>query len=366
MREPVESIVTEEKPLVIDGSYGEGGGQILRSALALSAFMGRSLRIEHIRAGRKKPGLAAQHLLGVLATAKLCAAELEGAQLGSQALAFVPRRASQPGRYVFDVAEARRGGSAGAASLVFQTIHLPLALVEGSSEVVLKGGTHVPWSPPYHYLESVYAPMTARLGLKLALGLERWGFYPQGGGIVRVRLAGGVKLQPLELRERGDLSRIRLLSAVARLPRSIAQRQARRAEELLREEGLSPEVDIEEVEADSPGTFVSVVAEFENSMAGFSALGERGKSAERVAEEAFQQFIDYYRSGQAIDPHLADQLVLPLALAQGPSSFTTSRVTQHLLTNIWVVERFLPVRFDVRGELGSPGSVVCHLETDRV
>lgn len=362
MREPVESIVTEEKPLVIDGSYGEGGGQILRTALALSTLLRRPLRIEGIRAGRKNPGLAAQHLLGVLATAKLCAAELEGAQLSSQSLSFVPREAPRPGQYVFDVAEARRGGSAGATSLVFQAIHLPLALAGGPSEVVLKGGTHVPWSPPYHYLESVYAPTIARMGLQLELYLERWGFYPQGGGIVPVRLMGGVKLQPLELSERGGLRRIRLLSAVARLPRSIAERQARRAEELLREEGLSPEVEIAEADAPGPGTFVFVEAEFENAVAGFSALGERGKPAERVAEEALDQFIDHYRSGEAIDPHLADQLILPLALAEGPSSFSTSRVTQHLLTNIWVVERFLEARFEVHGELGSPGSVTCRPE----
>lgn len=348
--------------IVIDGSHGEGGGQVLRSALTLAALLGQPVRIENIRAGRRNPGLAAQHLTGVLAAASVCSAELSGAQLGSQALTFIPRSPGQAGTYRFDVAEARRGGSAGATSLVFQTLVLPLAAAMGLSRVTIKGGTHVAWSPPYHYLEQVYLPTLARLGVRASVQIERWGWFPIGGGMITAAVhgAGELSLAPLDLTQRGRLVRIHGISALSNLPQHIGKRQKRQAEGVLRGRGFAPEIRIVHAPARGQGTAVFLVAEYERAVAGFTALGARGKPAEKVAEEACRDFLAYHESGAALDMHLADQLVLPLALATGRSAFTTCRITQHLLTNIWVAEHFLPAEFAVEGKEGQVGTVTVH------
>ena len=180
--------------LVIDGAYGEGGGQILRTSVALAAILGQPIRIENIRAGRKNPGLAAQHLTALRAAAMVCDATLTGDELGSTRLIFEPRSQPVPGLYEFDVSEAREGGSAGAATLVLQTILLPLALAQGSSTVTVRGGTHVAWSPPFHYLRDVYLPMVAYLGIEASVELLAWGWYPAGEGEIALEISGSSTL----------------------------------------------------------------------------------------------------------------------------------------------------------------------------
>jgi len=326
----------------------------LRTALSLSLLTGREVRIERIRAGRRKPGLQPQHLAAVRAAAAIGQAQTEGAALGSQVLSFAPGRVV-PGRYSFDVAEER--GSAGATTLVAHTILLPLALgLPGESIVAVKGGTHVPWSPPYHHLENVYLPMLARLGIQGQASIERWGFYPIGGGQITLRVSGGQQAQAMDFEERGRLVRVEGVSAVANLPLHIAERQARRAEWVLKGRGLSPRIEVTGAPCTGQGTAIVLWAEFEHVVCGFSALGERGKPAEKVAEEACAELLAYLDSGAALDPRLADQMVLPLALA-GVGRFTTSRITQHLLTNCWLIEQFLPLRFAVEGKEGEEGRV---------
>jgi RNA 3'-terminal phosphate cyclase (ATP) len=342
--------------LEIDGNYGEGGGQILRSSLSLSAIIGRPIQITNIRAGRKKPGLEAQHLTCVNAIATITNAEVRGDSLGSQTLTFVPQGISG-GKYTFDVADIRP--SAGALSLVFQSIALPLAHADVASTVTLRGGTHVPWSPNVHYLQEIFLPMAAKFGFQGSLKLNKWGWYPRGGGEAIATIQPVSNWQSVELRERGELKAITGISAVSNLPDHIATRQRHQIKRRLERPGGPPlKIDLVQGESIDPGTLVFLNASFENVRAGFSALGERGKPAERVADDACQELEDFLASGAAIEPHLADQLILLMALAKGESSFTTSRITRHLTTNIWLVEQFLPVRFEVSGVEGEPGTVV--------
>lgn len=336
--------------LSIDGSYGEGGGQILRTALALAAMLTQPIRIENIRAARKKPGLQAQHLTAVLAAAQICDAELRGASLNSQTLEFIPREKVRAGDYAFDVQEVRGSGSAGATALIFQTIFLPLARASGTSCIELRGGTHVPFAPPFDYLGRVFLPMVARLGWRAELQIEKWGWYPMGGGIVKAEIHGnpGELKGTVALTERGALQRISGRAVVSNLPRHIAQRERSAARALLIAHRLDADVEIVEAPATGQGTGIFLCAEYENTLAGFSTLGARGVRAERVGEDCARELLEFHASNAAVDAHLADQLILPLAFADGVSEFTTARLTQHLTTNAWVVEQFGAARMEVR------------------
>jgi RNA 3'-terminal phosphate cyclase (ATP) len=344
--------------LTIDGSYGEGGGQVLRTSLALSAITGQPMRIEKIRAGRRKPGLRPQHLTGVRAAAKICDAQVEGAGLNAQALTFLPRSAPRAGSYNFDVAQAAKGGSAGSVALILQAVLLPLALAEGTSRLTLRGGTHVAWSPPFDYAKRVYLPTLARMGIRAKVNIRKWGWYPIGGGEVNATVEGPAAsaLTGLDLRDRGALLRVRGLSASSNLPKHIRTRQERAALQALRSNGINVRFQVVDAPSKGQGTVVFLWADFENTTAGFTSLGERGKPAERVAEEAANELLDFLHGEAALDRYLADQMVLPMALARSPSQFTTERVTEHLLTNAWVVNQFLPGRVVVEGQAGQPGT----------
>ncbi len=356
--------------LTIDGSYGEGGGQVLRTSLSLAAITGQAVRIERIRAGRKKPGLRPQHLTGVRAAAAVCGARLDGAKLGSQTLTFVPGGPVRPGQYMFDVADAAQGGSAGSVGLVLQTVLLPLALAEGESYLTLRGGTHVAWSPSASYLEHVFLPVLARMGVRAQIELARWGFYPTGGGEIQVRIVGqGEALRPVQLTGRGELRKVWGAAAVMNLPAHIPQRMANRARNVLGEAGLDAYVEPRRLRGTGPGAGIFLFAEYapvsggEGAIAGFTAYGRQGLPAERVAEAACRELLAYHRSGASSDQYLADQLVLPMVLARAESQVRTCQVSQHLLTNIWVVRQFLaadcdnPTKIDIVGELGAPGTI---------
>ncbi len=339
----------------IDGSYGEGGGQILRTSLALSCTLGRPVEITNIRKSRKRPGLQPQHLTAVMAAATIAHADVRGAELSSTELQFRPGK-TRGGAFHFDVAETR--GSAGSTSLVLQTVLLPLSFAEQPSTVVVHGGTHVPWSPPFHYLSLVVAPLLARLGVDIGFVIERWGWYPIGGGEVSAHIANCRELRPLTVSDRGALLRVSGISAVSNLPGHIAAGQRERARMVLGKEGI--DATIETLSGSSPGkgSFLFLVAEFENVRAGFSSLGALGKRAEEVAEEACRELLAHVRSKGALDPHLADQVVPWLAFCGGQSEFSTSRVTKHLLTNIWVVQQFRDIDVRVEGSEDEEGRVV--------
>jgi RNA 3'-terminal phosphate cyclase (ATP) len=335
----------------LDGSFGEGGGQILRTSLALSLLTGKPFRLRRIRANRPKPGLHPQHLMSVKAAAAVGSAQLRGASLGSSDLEFHPGPV-KGGAYRFDI------GTAGATGLVLQTICLPLALRGGvPTDLVITGGTHVSTSPCFHFLDLTWRRYLDLMGLRLSLAMVRPGFYPRGGGVVEARVEPCPGLKSLKLTERGPLTASGF-SAVAGLPDNITARQAKRATYTLRHRhGITATVR-PETWSGGPGTVLGVLAETTPVPVLFFGLGERGKPSEKVADEAVEQFGAFLRAAPAaVDPHSADQIMLPLALAEGPSEYTVSEVTQHLLTNAAVIKQFVEREIVVEGEEGSPGRV---------
>ena len=367
--------------VTIDGSFGEGGGQVLRTSLALAALTGRELEIVNIRARRTKPGLQPQHLLAVKAAAEICGADVTGAQLGSQRVRFTPGPVKS-GTYRFDI------GTAGSTSLVLHTLYLPLMLAgRGPSTVTITGGTHVPMSPCFHYLDLQWRHFMARIGLPIDLSMDSAGYYPRGGGLIiaelhthaglmavsqmhayqdtavqgagmaHTEIQGEEYVKPVDLAERGSLTEIRGVSSVTGLPMSIAERQKNQALMRLRSVGCPVTINTVDVPGVGQGTMLLLLAIFGNGRACYCGLGARGKRAEAVADEAAGQLIPLVRSRAAADEHLADQIILPLAFADGRSLISTPVITQHLITSIEVIKHFVPARFDVAGEMGTEGTV---------
>lgn len=335
----------------INGAQGEGGGQILRTSLTLSALTGHPLAIDHIRARRRQPGLRPQHLAAVRAIAKLTDAETSGATLNSQALTLEPAKV-RSGRFRFEIP------TAGALSLVLQTVFVPLSLASGSSQSVLTGGTHVPWSPIYHYVQSQWLPILNRCGFRGEVTLHKAGFYPQGGGEVSLKVLPAKDLCPLEGLTRGELIQIRGFSGVSNLKDEIAQRQKHRA--LQRLYPICRDTKIKTLNLPSPGkgTFIQLTAHFSNGgQACYTAHGALGKPAEQVADEAVEGLLGFLETDGFVDQYLADQLLLPLLVIGGRSEFRTNQVTPHLLTNAQVIDQFLPGRIKIFGEQGAPGLV---------
>jgi RNA 3'-phosphate cyclase len=343
----------------LDGSLGEGGGQILRTSLALSLLTGKAFHLFNLRAGRAKPGLQPQHLMSIRAAAAIGQATMHGASRDSSDLVFEPGHVSA-GRYHFPI------GTAGATGLVLHTVYLPLALRgEGPSELILEGGTHVSTSPCFHFLDTTWRAYMELLGLDIRLRMIRPGFYPRGGGRVDVTVQPTKKLRGLRLPERGEPKTVIGVSAVAALPEEIARRQARRALNRLKDTGLRVNIR-EETWPGGPGTVLALTLDTQPAPTMFFGLGARGKRAERVADEAVDQVFSYLAGLRAptqpgspvvVDPHSADQIVLPLALADGPSEFAVSDVTSHLLTNIQVIRQFVERGISCEGEEGQPGLV---------
>jgi RNA 3'-terminal phosphate cyclase (ATP) len=336
--------------LIVDGSYGEGGGQIVRTALALAVALRRAVTVNDIRARRPKPGLQPQHLAGVRALAAIGDAELTGDALNSTALSFSPR-AIRPGDYRFDVGAERR--SAGSVSLICQALMLPLALARAPSRLALIGGTHVPWSPPVQYLAEVFFPALRLIGIDATLDLRRWGWYPAGGGEIHVSLTSTCRLTGFVAEKPVADAVITGVSTVSHLARSIAERQRDRVAERLSAAGIPCEIALEQdATALGPGTLVFLSL---RGRAAFSALGRRGLPAERVADQAVDALLDFLSSGAAVDVHLADQLVPFLALASSPSRFSCPTLSPHLKTVAWTVRQFLPVRIEL--DEGHPSRV---------
>lgn len=324
--------------LTLDGSQGEGGGQIVRSALTLSCILGVPFRVTHIRAGRDPSGLRPQHVAAVRAAADISRARVDGAEPGSETLTFEPGGPVRPGNYEWEI------GTAGATTLVMQTVLLPLALVSGTSTIQIHGGTHVPNSPPAHYLRDVYIPLLLEMGIEAAMFIGAYGWVPEGDGTLTAQVEGGAKLHGRDLRERGDLERVFGTALASNLPSHIPQRMANRAINLLGSvDSFDAPLDIRPRRESglSTGAGIFLTVEYSNGRGGFGVLGRKGMPSEVVAGDAVTALLSFHDSGAAIDAHLADQLVIPLALAEGPSAFTTPAITEHLRTNIDTVRHFV-------------------------
>jgi RNA 3'-terminal phosphate cyclase (ATP) len=341
--------------LIIDGNEGEGGGQMLRTSLALAALTGKPFRMKNIRARRRNPGLAPQHLAGVRAAAQVCAAEVKGDALRSEEIRFIPGAAPQAGDYVFDVSKLAETPSAGAITLLMQSILLPLAFAEGESTVTLRGGTNVLWSPPIHYVEWVLLPTLARMGLEAALAIDTLGWYPKGGGEVHLWLAGNADLTGVDLNGRGAIEDVFGVGVASSLPAHIPDRMAKRANNLLKGHGLPRHIRAERTSARSTGAATIAVIQFEHALAGFSVIGKKGTPSEEVAAACIEQVVAHERQPFALDEHLPDQLLPFMMLAEGQSVMGTSRITNHTLTNIAVSGTFLERSVTVEGSLDEPG-----------
>ena len=325
----------------IDGSEGEGGGQILRTAMALSALTGEPLQIRNIRAGRPRPGLAAQHLTSVRAVAGICHGDLEGDAVGSVSLSFKPCGVTG-GRFRFDV------GTAGSVTLVIQSCILALANCPEGFELAIGGGTDVLKAPPIDHSRNVLFPMLAKMGYDLQMPSCRRGFYPEGGGMVEVKGIGTKKISPLDLRDRGRFLGIGGLAYAQNLPRHVADRIVVQCKkDLLRFQPIDMRLDVSE--GRSTGAGVVLTASYENTVLGASCLGERGLPSESVGQVASRTLIDEMRTS-TLDVHAADQILPFMAIADGVSIFKVKEMSSHLMTQMDLIRKYRLAEFDVEGE----------------
>lgn len=342
--------------LEIDGSQGEGGGQVLRTSLSLSALTERPFHLTNIRGKRAKPGLRPQHITAVRAVAAICGADVTGDTINSETLTFAPQTKAKGGDYTFDVSDAAQGRSAGSVTLILQAMLWPLLFADAPSHVILRGGTFVPFSPPYHYLAEVARPAYARLGATFSTKLNAWGWNPAGGGEIEADIQPIERLEAVEewAISLDDWQRVDGISAATNLRANIPQRMGKQAERMLRREGITTNVSVVQERGRGPGSGLCVWL----TQAGFSHLGRKGLSPQRVAKTAVTQLLDFMENGADVDPHLADQLLLPLSLANGPSQFTTDKLTSHTVTNAALLRQWLNVEIEIKGKIGETAEII--------
>ncbi len=322
----------------IDGSFGEGGGQVLRTSLGLSLFTGRPFNIGNIRARRRKPGLLRQHLTAVKAAAKISGAAVKGAEMGSRELEFSPKEVKH-GQYRFAV------GTAGSATLVLQTILPALLTCEGESEIRLEGGTHNPMAPPFDFLEKSFFGVLRRMGAEVEAEIESYGFYPAGGGAFKVRVKGVENLQPLELTDRGKVLDTTTRCLVSRVPIRIAEEEAKIVAGRLK---LEPgQCVVKQIRSPGPGNVVLIEVKNENLTEVFTGFGEKGVPLKTVAIHTVERAQHYLENTWAADEHLADQLLIPMAIAGG-GRFTTGEPSRHTETNMEAIKNFMDVKISKR------------------
>jgi RNA 3'-terminal phosphate cyclase (ATP) len=329
--------------ITIDGSFGEGGGQIIRTSLALSLITGKPFRIYNVRARRARPGLQPQHLLAVNAAAEIGGAKADGAMVGSRELTFEPGEVV-PGDYTFSI------GTAGSTTLVLQALLPPLMIAGAPSRLTLEGGTHNVHAPPFEFLKKTFLPLVSLTGPRVDLELERYGFYPPGGGRIHVTIEPGAARNRIDLRERGEIKAQRARALVVNLPPSIAERELDVIREMLAWSDELLELETSD-NAYSPGNVVTIEIESEQVTEVFTGIGERGVRAELVAERAAREAQQYLALDTLVGEHLADQLLIPLTLAGG-GSYLTGPPSLHTTTNIEVIKKFIDAEITVKAVSG--------------
>lgn len=332
----------------ISGEFG--GGQLLRSALSLSLVTGQPFRITNIRGKRPKPGLMRQHLTCVKASVEVCDAAVDGAEIGSTELVFAPG-AIKAGDYTFAI------GSGGSTTLVLQTLLPALLHAGGSSTLRIEGGTHNPMAPPFHFIESCFLPVLRLMGAEVSLTLERHGFMQAGGGVLTATINPMRKWLPLSLLERGALVETFGLVIHAHLHRSIAEREMAEAAKVLN--WAAEDIDLRYAnESAGPGNIILLGAQFANICEMSSGIAKVGKSAESVAHGAAKGLRTYLAANAPVGVHLADQLLLPMAMAGG-GAFRTHVISNHTRTNMDLIQKFLPVSFNVTEPFAGVKEVSC-------
>ena len=327
-----------DRMITIDGAQGEGGGQVLRTSLALAMVSGTPFRLTNIRAGRKKPGLARQHLVCVEAARTVSDAGVEGAKFGSQSLVFSPGKV-RAGEYHFAV------GTAGSTTLVLQTVLPALVLAEGPSSLIIEGGTHNPFTPPVDFIATTFLPLLNRMGPEVSVTLDRPGFFPAGGGRIEVKIQPCDRLLPLNLMERDKICRIQCQALISRLPAHIAGRELAVVERRLRLDKRDCQTRIVK---DSPGPGNALIVEVAGGEVTeiFTGFGKRRVSAEEVANLVVEEVLTFLKAGVPVGEHLADQLLVPLALAGG-GRFRTSPLSSHTRTNASVIQQIIGVQTEI-------------------
>jgi RNA 3'-terminal phosphate cyclase (ATP) len=336
--------------LEIDGSFGEGGGALVRIATALAALTSTPIRIYNIRANRPKKGLSYQHLTAIKALAKLTKAKIQGAKLGSMEIKFTPQRI-KGGNFYFDVK------TAGSIGLVLQALMIPAAFAQDKTTFKIRGGTDVKWSPPIDYIKNVTLPLLEKMGYKGKIKLLKRGYYPKGGGTIEARIQPIKKLKPIKL-TKTRINSIKGISHAGKLPLHVAERQARAAQEKLQEKGLEADIRIEHsTDTLSPGSGIILWAEG-NTRIGASSLGEKGKPAEIVGREAAEELIKFLEGGAPLDKYMGDQIIPYMSIA-GNSIIKTVEFSMHAYTNIHITEKITRKKFKVKGDLGKPATIEC-------
>jgi RNA 3'-terminal phosphate cyclase (GTP) len=323
--------------ITIDGK--EAGGQILRTALGLSAITRKAIKIINIRGGRTEGGLKTQHLQGVLAVAQLCGAEVKGAYLGSKEMEFIPKKIEAKELNI-------KISTAGSIALLFQSLQIASAFTSNTVTISIKGGsTASAWSPTMHYVQNIFLPIVQKMGYNAEIKIIQEGFYPKGGAEVKIKVYPIKKLSPIQLTQRGEVKKIKGISIAGSLPKSVAERQTTSAKEILEEKGYEVEIESKALNTFSPGTSITLWAECENSILGADNIGKKGVPAERIGEECAKELIKSIESEAALDKFMADQILPFIALAEGKSRIKVEEITEHCATNMKVCEIMLGVKF---------------------
>ncbi len=339
----------------IDGAYGEGGGSVVRVALAVSALTGQPVAVRNVRGGLRRPGVNPVDAALARALGDATNAEVS-TQLGDEVLLFAPTRQLGPLRDRVDLNAIAKGSQPGSATLIIQSLLTPFARAGAVSRIAVRGGTHVPFSPTYEYLRAITLPAMARCGIVALPVMESAGYPPRGGGETSVEIEPSA-LNGFNFDERGDLKMLKAYVVTSELPDAVGRRGAEHIQELARKNGMEMSVETVRPRASSPGAAVTCTAVFEDGFGGYQCIGQRGKPMEEVCDEAFHELVNWLNGDATTDEFLADQLILPAALCGENCSFTTSRITPTLSTSAWVVKQFMPAKITILGKEGGPGRI---------